>query len=271
MSDAAASQSWVERLAAGQLPVLRSTAQAIGAWSRRRDEIHAHTLAEIGAGDPLLCVRMLAAARERAGGRLEHALPSLRAALVLMGIEAFFASAEGAPVLQAALAGQPRALAGALREVARAQLAARIADVFAIHRQDPDIEQLQLAAMVLRLGPLLLWYAAPEQALALAELQAQGRPGAEAERQVLGLSLAALTEGLLRHWALPEPLCRLAGAAPWLELSPGARTVVTAGRIAGHLESGWSHPLLCADLAEAAALLNVSPQAVVAMVRRAQG
>ncbi|WP_460890834.1 HDOD domain-containing protein, partial [Ramlibacter alkalitolerans] len=220
---------------------------------------------ELALADPLLAVRILAAAGRRGTGRFATPARTVTAALVHLGIEPFFAAVEGAPVLEEGLADEPRALAGALRELARSRHSARIAAGFAMHRQDEDVGALQLAALVHRVGALQLWHQAPAAALAIRELQSQGLPAQRAQQEVLGLTLPALSAALLRAWEVAPALGELACAQP--ARSAAQRTVAVAVRMADRLESGWSHPALVADLAEAGVLLNVAPRAVAQLVR----
>ncbi len=187
---------WTARLAALDLPVLRASAEAVAACTARPDDIDAHRLAEIAGLDPLLSLRVLVAAARRQQARGGTPVETVLAALVLTGVDPFLREFAGAPVLEEVLDAVPGALLAARAVLARSHAAARIAAAFAIHRQDEDVEEVQLAALLHESVALLLWYAAPTQARQLLA-------GAEE-------ALAPLGDALMARWGLPEILRRLA-------------------------------------------------------------
>lgn len=241
--------AWAESLAWTDLPVLRASVVAVQARSRHADEIDAHLLAEIVLRDPLLCLRVLAAAVARQS-RLATPVETVAAALVLTGIDPFFRDCAGMPVLEDALEGPARQRA--LAVVARSHVAARIAAAFAIHRQDEDVEAVHLAALLHDFAEVLAPYFAPSAQDPIQEEAA--RPG-------------DVADALLQRWGLPETLRTLA-REPAGE-APGPRMVALAVRIAQHLEHGWHGPALLEDFTRAAALLNLKTQAAAALVRHA--
>lgn len=237
--------AWALRLAWTDLPVLRASALAVQARSRHADETDAHLLAEIVLRDPLLCLRVLAAAVARQS-RLATPVETVAAALVLTGIDPFFRDCTGMPVLEDALDGPSRQRA--LAVVARSHVAARIAAAFAIHRQDEDVEAVHLAALLHDFVQVLEPYFAPGA-------PDDGPPPDE------------VADALLQHWGLPETLRTLASDPAGV--APGPRMVALAVRIARHLEHGWHGPALLDDFTRAAALLTLKPQAAAALVRQA--
>ncbi|RYY79196.1 MAG: HDOD domain-containing protein, partial [Comamonadaceae bacterium] len=241
--------AWAESLAWTDLPVLRASALAVQARSRQADETDAHVLAEIVLRDPLLCLRVLAAAVARQS-RLATPVETVAAALVLTGIDPFFRDCAGMRVLEDALEGPARQRA--LAVIARSHVAARIAAAFAIHRQDEDVEAVHLAALLHDFAQLLAPYFAPQ-----AEEQADDDAAPQEE----------VTDALLQRWGLPETLRTLA-REPAGEAA-GPRMVALAVRIAQHLEHGWHGPALLEDFTRAAALLNLKLQAATALVRQA--
>lgn len=238
------------RLVALDLPVLRASAAAIAAWAARPDEVDAHRLADIALDDPLLAIRVLAGVAARFGDRLRTPVETVTGALLLTGIEAFFRAFGGVPVLEDVLAHDPQALAAAQAVVERSYRAARIAAAFAIHRQDEDVEEIQLAALLHDFADLLLCLL-PADAAAAEPADGEG----------------ALGEALMQAWRLPALLQQLAYEQP--PAGPGARTVALAVRMARHPTAGWQAPEATADLAEAAAFLNVNARVTASIVRRA--
>ena len=243
---------WTARLAALDLPVLRASAEAVAACAARPDDVDAHRIAEIAGLDPLLSLRVLVAAARRQQARGGTPVETVRAALVLTGVDPFLRDFAQAPVLEAALQPVPGALPAARAVLARADAAARIAAAFAIHRQDEDVEEVQLAALLHESVELLLWYAAPGEARQLLA-------GAED-------ALAPMGDALMARWGLPEILRRLAYGR---DAASGPRMVALAVRLARHLEAGWCDASLPLDFAAAGELLTLSPHAAAALVRDA--
>ena len=81
---------WIAHFRNIDIPVLVSTAEAIAALSPDDDRVDANQLAGIVLGDPLMTLRVLAHVSRRYGTRLETDVETVRAALVLMGIQPFF-------------------------------------------------------------------------------------------------------------------------------------------------------------------------------------
>jgi len=244
---------WTARLAALDLPVLRASAEAVAACAARPDDVDAHRIAEIAGLDPLLSLRVLVAAARRQQARGGTPVETVLAALVLTGVDPFLRDFAVAPVLEEALESVPGALPAVRAVLARSHAAARIAAAFAIHRQDEDVEEVQLAALLHECVELLLWVAAPLQAR---ELLAGARE-----------ALGPVGEALMARWGLPEILRRLAyGSAAG---GSGPQMVALAVRLARHLEAGWCDAALPGDFAAVGALLTLAPQAAAALVRDA--
>lgn len=239
--------AWATTLDWTGVPVLRASALAVQARARHADDADAHVLAEVVLRDPLLCLRVLASAAARQSPQATP-VANVTAALVLTGIDPFFRDCATLPILEDRLAAQARQ--DALAIVARSRMAARIAAAFAIHRQDEDVEEVHLAALLHDVGELLALHFAP---------------GADPD----GAPPGRVSAALLRRWGLPEslrhPAHGLVGEAP------RPRMVALAVRIARHMEHGWSGPELLGDAAQAGQLLNLRPQVAASLVRRAAG
>lgn len=239
--------AWATTLDWMGVPVLRASAQAVQARARHADDADAHVLAEVVLRDPLLCLRVLASAAARQSPQATP-VASVTAALVLTGIDPFFRDCAALPILEDKLPVPARQEVQAI--VARSRVAARIAAAFAIHRQDEDVEEVHLAALLHDVGEVLARYFTPD---------------AGADATPPGLVSAAL----LRRWGLPEAL-RHPAHGPVGD-APRPRMVALAVRIARHMEHGWNGPELLGDAAQAGHLLNLRPQVAASLVRRAAG
>ncbi|MEJ7930626.1 hypothetical protein WG922_11635 [Ramlibacter sp. AN1015] len=104
--------AWAARLCARPLPVLGATREALAALRPRSDRLDANALAQLVLQDPLMAVRVLTEAQQRFSARLSRTVETVTAALVLLGIDPFFATFSGLDTVEERLASQPQALAG---------------------------------------------------------------------------------------------------------------------------------------------------------------
>ncbi len=262
---------WAQTLAQVPVPVLRETRDALARWEQMADRADANSLADTVLRDPLMTLRVFACVSQRFGERLSTPVETVTGAIVLLGIEPFFALMADLPVLEDRLAGNPPALAGALHAIERSHRAARLAAAFAIQRQDEDVEVLHQAALLDNFAGLLLWCEAPRLVLDMAQRQ-QADPAlrsADVQRLVLGVDLPSVEHALVAQWGLPDFLREMSD--PGLSARPGPRSVMLAVRIARHSQGGWHNAALPDDYAELGHLLNLSQGAVVQLVREICG
>jgi HD-like signal output (HDOD) protein len=270
--------TWTEWFGTAPIPVQARTADEIALLAKAeevRGDVDAHQLADPVGRDPLMALKLLAtvsqAHRERhmEGGR--NGPETVTAALVMMGVGPFFRAFEQSPTAEDLLAGDPEALAGLRAVVLRAHRAANFAVGFAVHRMDESAAALQLAALLHDFAEMLLYCHAPALALAIEARQRADSTlrSASAQREVLGVDLAALQQALMRAWALPALLVRIANDAH--AEHPQVRSVELAIRLARHTQHGWSNAALPDDLADVGKLLNLSPAAAETLVREIDG
>ena len=79
------------------------------------------------------------------------------------------------------------------------------------------------------------------------------------QQQVLHIRLAELQQALMRAWRLPELLIRISSESHAEQSA--VRNVVLAVRLARHTAQGWDNAALPDDVADIAALLNLSQPA----------
>jgi HD-like signal output (HDOD) protein len=238
--------------------VLAATAEMIKVMRNNEDVVDANTLGEVIAADPLMSLKVLAYAATHRHARLLTDAETVTAALVMMGIGPFFRAFGEQPSIEQALAGAPDAMAGLNNRLQHASRAARFALGFAVHRTDPDAAVIHEAALLHGFAEVLMWCHAPTAALRIRELQTQEITlcSHDAERAVLGIELAQLTQSLAGQWRLPLLLTQLSNDAHAEQLQ--VRTVALAVRLAQHTAQGWDHPAVPEDIAEIAELLCLS-------------
>ncbi|HVK31838.1 MAG TPA: HDOD domain-containing protein [Burkholderiaceae bacterium] len=249
--------AWVAWFRDAPIPVLASTASALAELAANEDAVDAHLLAEAIGSDPMMTLRMLA--HVGMNSRRTTDVETVIGALVLMGVGPFFRHFGELPTIEASLADDPAALAGARAVLARAHRAARFALGFAAHRLDPDAAVIHEAALLHDFAELLLWCHAPGLALEIAQRQ-KADPSlrsSSAQRAVLGITLADLQQQLMKAWRLPELLIRL-GNDQHAEHTQ-VRNVLLAVRVARHTAQGWDNAALPDDVADIGALLQLGP------------
>jgi HD-like signal output (HDOD) protein len=255
-------RTWSDHFATAPIPVLAETMQALSALAPQQEEATVSQLVPLVLADPLMTVKLLAHVAQRRSARALTGSETASQAILMMGVQPFFAAFGSQPVVETQLAEWPAALAGIRRVLERSHRAALFALAFAVHRKDPDAEIVHEAALMHDFAEALLWCHAPALALELERVQ-QADPAldtARAQRLVLNIELCDLEQALLRSWRLPDLLVRITDDRQ--SGDPQARTVLLALRIARHSASDWDNQALSQDLWAAGDLLGLSGQSV---------
>ncbi len=257
--------AWVARFRAMPIPVMAGTAAAIGELIDHEDVVDAHTIAESIGADPLMTLKLLS--HVGTVSRRDTEVETVTAALVLMGVGPFFRTFSSLLTIEDLLGDLPDAMAGACAVLDRSHRAARFALGFAAHRLDPDAAVLHEAALLHDFAELLLWCHAPGLALQIAHRQAADATlrSADVQQAVLGTSLSALQQALMKAWRLPALLIRLDDDEH--AESSQVRNVLLAVRVARHSAQGWDNAALPDDIAAVAALLHLSSASAMKLLR----
>jgi len=255
--------AWAAYFRAAPIAVLRETADALEAMRANEDLVDANSIGEMIAGDPMMTLKVLAHASEHRSHRVVTQTETVTAALVMMGISPFFRAFGPQQAIEERLAAEPGALPGLERVLHRAHRGADFALGFAIHRTDPDAAAIHAAALLHEFAEMLLWLHAPALARRIQQAQHDDEAlrSAAAQRSVLHIELADLQAALVAAWQLPALLTESQGD-PQANNS-GARTVALAARLARHTAHDWDNAAVPDDIAEIAALLNMSPAAAL--------
>ena len=258
--------AWVAALADQDIPVLAETAQEIVALAAKSDRVSARQLADVILADPLMTVRVFATLARLRAKRPGTEITQVEGCIVMMGMPRFLESCANLPTIEEHLAGYDEALDGLMRVVRRARTAARLSWNFAVWRKDSDAEELAIAALLHDIAEILVWAFAPELGVATrAEQRADPlHRSALAQKKVLLLELLDLQQALARTWHLPELLADMMGERA--DNDRRTQNVRIAVNIARHSAGGWDSQALTYDYAEAAKLLNASPQRVRELV-----
>lgn len=259
--------AWTEHFRRAEIPVLAQTAEAIEAMRENEDAVDANAIGEMVSNDPLMTLKVLAYAATHRPARMVTDTETVTATLVMMGISPFFRAFGQQPTTAQRLASHPQALAGLEEVMQRAHRGATFALAFAVHRMDPDAPLIHEAALLHDFAEMLLWCHAPALALRIRDAQ-RADPAlrsAAAQQEVLGIQLADLQQALMKAWRLPEMLIRISDDRHADKAS--VRNVLLAVRLARHTAQGWDNAALPDDVADIAALLNLSHGAALQLVR----
>ncbi len=257
---------WIAHLARVDIPVLRTTARALAALREDPNRIDARGVAAVVTRDPLMTVKVLHYFQQRRSARQQHDVIQVEQAVMMLGMEAFFANVRPEPLVEDVLRGNADALTSLLRVVRRAQRASRYAAEWAARLVDLRWEEVRIAALLHDLADLLMWCFAPETMLAIRAAQRRDPTlrSRDVQQQTFGFALLDLQRALIREWALSELLLRLMddNAAQ----QPRVRNVVLAVNLARHSADGWDNAALPDDYAQIAELLRMRPEEVPALV-----
>lgn len=251
-------QGWAALFDVAALPVLADTAAEIEALRANEDAVDAHRLSQALEADPLMTLKVMSHVGMLRRGRDNGEPETLTAALVMMGISPFFRQFGPQPTVEDRLAGSATALHGFQAVLRRSHRAAVFATGFAVQRLDHDVSVIHLATLLHDFAELLLWLHAP---WAATEILRRKRADpqlrtAEAEQDVLGITLPQLQHALMLRWRLPQLLSRITDDTLHNDVAQ-TRNVVLAVQLARHTEHGWHNPALPDDIREIAKLLNL--------------
>jgi len=257
---------WIAHFAQVDIPVLRSTARALAARRDDPNHLDARGVAHAVTRDPLMTLKVLRYLQQQRRGERQHDVIQVEQAVMMLGMEAFFANVRPQPLVEDVLRGNREALTSLLRVVRRAQRASRYAAEWAARLVDLRWEEVRIAALLHDLADLLMWCFAPDKMLAIRA--AQRRDSAlrsrDIQQQTFGFALLDLQHALIREWALSELLLRLMDDDAAQQ--PRVRNVVLAVNLARHSADGWDNAALPDDYAQIAELLRMRLQEVPAFV-----
>jgi HD-like signal output (HDOD) protein len=266
--------AWIACFRKADIPVLPRTIEELAMLRQAEEQrgcVDAKMISQGIGNDPLMALRVLMEAARRRPESVVTDAETVTAAVVMMGIDPFFRAFAELESVATRLEGQVQAMLGLQRVLKRAWRAASFALGFAVHRMDEDAAVVQTAALLHDFAEMLLWCHAPEMALRVQALQraAPALRSAAAQREVLGIELQDLEQALMKAWRLPGLLIRMTDDKT--ALHPQSRTVMLAVRVARHTQDGWDTPgaqaALPDDLADLGALLSLSPEATLRLLR----
>lgn len=255
--------AWTILFSNNGLPILRVTKRRLEEMRADLDRVDVRELAQLILQDPIMTVRVLAFIQPLRGRSLQRDITTIASAVMMAGIEPFFNRFnELFTIEEQVKEAGPQALLGVLQIIRRAQRAADYAQEWAVWRQDINMEEVRVAALLHDLAEMLVWCTAPKLGLRIQEL-VKVQPGmrsADAQKQVLGFTFMEIQRELCRVWHLPPLLQTLIDDDNAEQVR--VRNATLAVRLARHSSHGWNDPALPDDYRDIGLLLNISPDAV---------
>lgn len=260
-------ENWVLFFSGADLPVLRHTARRLDELREDIDRVNGHDIARIVLQDPLMTVKVLAYIQPLAGKKLRSDITTIGGAVTMIGIEPFFAKFSDPVTVEQMLRDEPQVLLGTLQLIRRVQRAAHYAHEWALWRQDLNVEEVTIAALLHDLAEILLWCFAPKLATEIRERQKANRTlrSVVVQEDVLGIRLIDLQLALCKAWHLPQLLSSLMD--PEHAEHPRIRNVLLAVDLARHSANGWSDAALPDDFAAIGKLLHLNRDALIERLR----
>lgn len=260
-------ETWVLFYSGADLPVLRHTVRQLDELRANIDRVNGREISRVVLQDPLMTVKVLAYIQPFAGKTLRTDITTIGSAVMMIGIEPFFEKFKDLNTIEQMLKSEPPALLGTLQLIRRVQRAAHYAHEWALWRQDLNVEEVTVAALLHDLAEILLWCFAPTLAIAIRDRQQADHAlrSAAVQQEVLGIELIDLQLALCRTWHLPKLLANLIDPAH--AEHPRIRNVLLAVDLARHSAHGWSDAALPDDFAAIEKLLNLNRDALIQRLR----
>lgn len=252
---------WVTQLVTLEIPVFRSTVQALGALQAVPDTSASKIALSILA-DPMMTLKLMRLANANKHGEFAQRIITAEHAVMMLGLNATFSRMLETPALETALPedAQP----GLLRCIARIYHAATHAREWAVQRLDTNAEEVYVAALLQQIGEMAMWVADTGQMLLLDKAR-RNKTSEEAELQVYGFPLSALSLALAERWNMP-PLVIAAMQPEVSEIPARPRCIALASQVSRHAEWGWHNGAVANDLNWIAEARRLPLEDVVAQV-----
>lgn len=256
-------ETWLLFFSGADLPVLRHTARQLDQMREKIDRVNGREVARVVLQDPLMTVKVLTFIQPFAGKSLRNDITTIASAVMMVGVEPFFDKFKDLNTVEGLLKAEPPAMLGTLQIIRRVQRAAHYAHEWALWRQDLNVEEVTIAALLHDLAEILLWVFAPKLAIDIREMQKADRSlrSAVAQERVLGIQLIDLQLALCRTWHLPQLLSNLID--PSHAEHPRIRNVLLAADLARHSANGWNDAAIPDDFAALEKLLHLNRDSLI--------
>ena len=228
-------EDWTELLRVDELPIFSNTAQNIYAALDDKKK-GAMELASIILQDPNLTAKLLRIGNSSYYNPSRQKINTISRAIVILGLEMIRELTLACSFFESILSSADKERAN--QEIATAIHSAVQARELAIALGDPSPEEVFIAALLHNIGHIVFWCSSNQNTVQIHELiMHSDLQGSEAEKKVLGFSLADLGKKLSKSWHLGG-LIEEAINHPDSQ-NKRIQTVRMGGRICDAIAQGW--------------------------------
>lgn len=260
-------EAWVLYFSGADLPVLRHTVRQLDEMRENIDRVNGRDISRVILQDPLMTVRVLAYIQPYVGKTLRSDITTIGSAVMMLGVEPFFEKFGALPTIEQMLKSEPQAMLGTLHLIRRVQRAAHYAHQWALMRQDMNVEEVTIAALLHDLAEILLWCFAPGLAMDIRNQQQADRSlrSSVVQENTLGIRLIDLQIALCHAWHLPQLLADLIDQEH--ADHPRVLNVSLAVNLARHSANGWNDAALPDDFIAICRLLHLNRDSLIARLK----
>ena len=260
-------EAWIKYFETADIPLLKRTHRDLAVLQEDADHLSVRAVTEVISHDPLMTVTLLRYLQKHKRDTQLNEVVQIEQALMMLGMQTFFAKVEPRLVVEEMLHGQIPALMGLLHTVHRATQAAYYAKDWAVRLQDLHFDEIRIAALLHNFAEILMCCYAPAEMAQVAALQQADKAlrSRDAQIQVLGFKLSDLQLALAKSWGLPELLINFMNRTDSQQRK--MRNIVLAINLARHADKGWDDAALPDDYKEIGEMLNMPAQQVEHLVR----
>lgn len=242
---------WVQRLSEEDFPLFAHTARSIASLSST-DDASIQELAQVILGDNAMTARVLRMANSAYYNPANQRINTVSRAIVLLGFEAVRSISLTISLIDTILTGDRHD--AALGEMVKSYHAAIQAKGFSAIRRALNAEEIFIAALLNRLGPVAFWCFPYGKDAELVEAYRLSASQEDAEKEVLGFTLEQLTSALTREWHLSTMLMGALRRSDTRDKN--IKSIEYGFRIANELENGWDAPEIKQVIGEISEDLN---------------
>lgn len=254
---------WVALLQVEEMPIFSNTAQQIYVAMEDKKK-GALELGAVILQDPNLTAKLLKVGNSPYYNPSRQKISTVSRAIVILGMEMIRELTLACSFFESILSSADKDMAN--QEIAQAIHAAVQARELAIILRDQSPEEVFVAALLNNIGHVAFWCSSNKRALQLhQQIAASSLDAAEAEKQILGFSLADLGKKLSKSWhlgGLIEEAIRHPDA-----LDKRIQTVCMGSRICQAIKQGWDSEALQSCLREVQKLSGESVEVIKAKIK----
>ncbi len=262
-------ENWPDFLSRQKLPILRATKKGI-LWEKEKyesgDNADSRILTKIILNDPVMTLHLLSFIHRLKAKNLRNEIRTIQSALVMIGMEPFFAQFSEMTTIESRLQYSPNALLNVFKIIQKAQRAADFAQNWAIRKNDLNLDEVRTAALLHPLAEIFIGVFFPDDLITFLKILKEN-PGArsrDVQKQVFGFTAFELQTLLNVHFRLPRLLQALMNEEE--KNSQRAKMVYLAIRLARHSAQNWNDSALPDDYAEIAKMLGLDLPSVLKMI-----